>query len=157
MIVTIGRLRPCPVLDYKFVAVHHDTLRSAAGTMATGVSSRDELVAAIEREFEELNGLVHALAILREVSPRSLDAVLAMGEVVSSRYGGDCRPHAGPPRAGRGQRPHSDHRRLHLNASEFSSSCVGARSASLIYEMRLVVVWPDGFRISSDVIGGVRA
>jgi aspartate kinase len=53
--------------------------------VATGVSSRDELVRAIEREFEELNGLVHALAILREVSPRSLDAVLAMGEVVSSR------------------------------------------------------------------------
>jgi aspartate kinase len=39
----------------------------------------------VKQEFAELNGLVHALAVLREVSPRSRDAVHAVGEVVSSR------------------------------------------------------------------------
>jgi len=31
MTVTIGRLRPCPVLDYKFIALGHNTIRGAAG------------------------------------------------------------------------------------------------------------------------------
>jgi len=55
--------------------------------VATAVtsSSRDAVLTDVRREFEELMGLVHALAVLREVSPRSRDAVLAVGEVVSSR------------------------------------------------------------------------
>jgi len=31
MVVSVGRLRPCPVLDYKFVALGHNTIRGAAG------------------------------------------------------------------------------------------------------------------------------
>jgi len=31
MTVTIGRLRPCPVLDYKYIALGHNTIRGAAG------------------------------------------------------------------------------------------------------------------------------
>ena len=31
MVVTVGRLRPCGVLDYKFVALGHNTVRGAAG------------------------------------------------------------------------------------------------------------------------------
>ena len=31
MAVTVGRLRTCPVLDYKFVALGHNTIRGAAG------------------------------------------------------------------------------------------------------------------------------
>ena len=31
MAVTVGRLRPCPVLGYKFVALGHNTIRGAAG------------------------------------------------------------------------------------------------------------------------------
>jgi aspartate-semialdehyde dehydrogenase len=31
MTVTVGRLRRCPVLDYKFVALGHNTIRGAAG------------------------------------------------------------------------------------------------------------------------------
>lgn len=31
MTVTVGRLRPCPVLDYKLVALGHNTIRGAAG------------------------------------------------------------------------------------------------------------------------------
>ena len=29
--ITIGRLRPCPLADYKFVALGHNTIRGAAG------------------------------------------------------------------------------------------------------------------------------
>ena len=31
MATVVGRLRPCPVLDYKFVALGHNTVRGAAG------------------------------------------------------------------------------------------------------------------------------
>ena len=31
MTVTIGRLRTCPILDYKFIALGHNTIRGAAG------------------------------------------------------------------------------------------------------------------------------
>ena len=31
MTVPIGRLRECPVLDFRFVALSHNTLRGAAG------------------------------------------------------------------------------------------------------------------------------
>jgi aspartate-semialdehyde dehydrogenase len=31
MIVTLGRLRPCPILGYKFVMLAHNTIRGAAG------------------------------------------------------------------------------------------------------------------------------
>lgn len=32
MAVSIGRLRPCPILDYKFVLLSHNTMRGAAGS-----------------------------------------------------------------------------------------------------------------------------
>jgi len=31
MAISIGRLRRCPILDYKFVALGHNTIRGAAG------------------------------------------------------------------------------------------------------------------------------
>jgi aspartate-semialdehyde dehydrogenase len=31
MTVTVGRLRACPILDYKFIALGHNTIRGAAG------------------------------------------------------------------------------------------------------------------------------
>ncbi len=31
MAVFVGRLRKCPVLDYKFIALGHNTVRGAAG------------------------------------------------------------------------------------------------------------------------------
>lgn len=31
MAVSIGRLRPCPILDYKFILLSHNTIRGAAG------------------------------------------------------------------------------------------------------------------------------
>jgi len=55
--------------------------------VATAITteSRARVLADVRQEFEELVGLVHALAVLREVSPRSRDAMLASGELVSSR------------------------------------------------------------------------
>ena len=43
------------------------------------------LAAAVRDDFERLIALVRALAVLREVSPRSLDAAVAVGELASSR------------------------------------------------------------------------
>jgi aspartate-semialdehyde dehydrogenase len=31
MTVSVGRLRPCPLFDYKFIALGHNTIRGAAG------------------------------------------------------------------------------------------------------------------------------
>jgi aspartate kinase len=47
--------------------------------------ARPALEEAVRRDFESLVGLVRALAVLRDVSPRSLDAVVATGEILSSR------------------------------------------------------------------------
>ena len=73
-----------------------DTSRAAEGlhalldrhlSIASSVTtaSRSAVIADVRHEFEELIGLVHALAVLREVSPRSMDAVLSVGEIASSR------------------------------------------------------------------------
>jgi aspartate kinase len=59
--------------------------RHLAVAAAVTSASRERLLAEVRREFQELVGLVHALAVLREVSPRSRDAVHAVGELVSSR------------------------------------------------------------------------
>jgi aspartate kinase len=62
-------------------------LRERHVAVATAVTTerRSATLAEIGYEFDELTGLVHALAVLRDVSPRSMDAVLAVGELVSSR------------------------------------------------------------------------
>ena len=46
---------------------------------------RASLLAAIDALFEELEGIVRALAVVEEVSPRSKDAIVAFGELASSR------------------------------------------------------------------------
>jgi aspartate kinase len=46
---------------------------------------RAHVVEFIDREFDELERIVQALAVLREVSPRWLDAIAASGEILSSR------------------------------------------------------------------------
>ena len=46
---------------------------------------REQVVEFIDREFDELGRIVQALATLREVSPRWLDAIAATGEILSSR------------------------------------------------------------------------
>ena len=48
-------------------------------------SLRQPVVDALNREFDELERIVSALAVLQEVSPRWLDALAAMGEILSSQ------------------------------------------------------------------------
>jgi aspartate kinase len=48
-------------------------------------SQRDEVIAFLEHEFAELDRIAQALTVLREVSPRWMDAIAATGEVLSSR------------------------------------------------------------------------
>jgi aspartate kinase len=54
------------------------------GALTTGERSA-ALATAVTRDIESLRAVLAAIAILRESSPRSLDAVAAVGEIVSSR------------------------------------------------------------------------
>jgi len=77
------------VLDRHLEIVHALT----TGARATA------LEAAIRRELEDLRAVLTAIAILRESSPRSLDAVAAVGEIVSSRIVAAAFEEAGMPAA----------------------------------------------------------
>jgi aspartate kinase len=66
------------------VAVMRDRHRAAAEALLQGEAC-GEVVDALERQWREAAALLHAMAVLREVSPRSRDAVVAMGELASSR------------------------------------------------------------------------
>ena len=104
-----GRLR-APVVVVSALARVTDRLIAAAGlaetgdadraaasvqelverhvTVVSGVTSGERqvaLAAAVREEFAGAVALVRALAVLREVSPRSLDALVAAGELASSR------------------------------------------------------------------------
>ncbi len=46
---------------------------------------RADLVASLDTLFQELETIVHALAVVEEVSPRSADTIVAFGELASSR------------------------------------------------------------------------
>ena len=63
-------------------------LRARHMTVAEVVADKALRAAAradIDREFDELERIVDALGVLREVSPRWLDTIAATGEIVSSR------------------------------------------------------------------------
>ncbi|HWK08416.1 MAG TPA: aspartate kinase, partial [Vicinamibacterales bacterium] len=59
---------------------HLDLARAVSAEQA-----RADAMAFIRREFDELERIVAALGVLREVSPRWLDTVAATGEILSSR------------------------------------------------------------------------
>lgn len=65
-------------------ALRQRHLDVAAALVADG-GARSALVGAIEKDFDEIDAIAHALAILGEVSPRSQDVVAAAGELASSR------------------------------------------------------------------------
>jgi aspartate kinase len=50
-----------------------------------GGPALETLVSQIDAQMDELADLVRALAVLREVSPRTLDVIAAIGELLSSR------------------------------------------------------------------------
>ena len=53
--------------------------------VVTDKAERDAVVAFVNQEFDELDRLAGALGVLREVTPRWLDAIAATGEILSSR------------------------------------------------------------------------
>jgi len=74
--------------DFEGAQEHVHALRDrhlqVAGVIATA-AERDEVEQFIRREFAELERIAGALSVLREVTPRWLDAIAAAGEIVSSR------------------------------------------------------------------------
>ncbi len=65
-----------------------EPLRERHLSAARALAARDAVAALgaqIEAQFDDLVALVKALAVLREVSPRTLDVVAAAGELLSSR------------------------------------------------------------------------
>ena len=69
---------------------------SAVRALVTG-PAQTPLLAHIAGQFDQLADIVRALAILREVSPRTLDVVAAMGELLSSRIIAAALTEAGVP------------------------------------------------------------
>ena len=77
-----------------------DAAGNAAGNAAgdaAGAADLGALTAHIDQQFDELAAVVKALAVLREVSPRTLDVVAAMGELLSSRIVAAALVYAGLP------------------------------------------------------------
>ena len=66
-------------------------------TLVRATERRAELLAAIDGIFEELEAIVRALAVVEEVSPRSKDAIVAFGELASSRVVAAALEDAGCP------------------------------------------------------------
>ncbi len=57
----------------------------AMASLVRDPERRAELLGALDAEFSELESIGHALAVVRDVSPRSGDALVAVGETASSR------------------------------------------------------------------------
>jgi aspartate kinase len=57
---------------------------TAAGELVAG-PALETLVPLLDAQIDELTDVIRALAVLREVSPRTLDVVAAVGELLSSR------------------------------------------------------------------------
>jgi aspartate kinase len=69
---------------------------SAVRALVTG-PAQTPLLAHLAGQFDQLADIVRALAILREVSPRTLDVIAAMGELLSSRIIAAALTEAGVP------------------------------------------------------------
>ena len=69
---------------------------TAAGDLVPG-AEHAALTAYIAESFDQLGAVVRALGVLREVSPRTLDVVAAMGELLSSRLVAAALVEAGVP------------------------------------------------------------
>jgi len=69
---------------------------SVASALTTG-KRREDLLAHVRDEFATAIGLIRAVGVIREISPRSLDAVAAAGELASSRIVAAALTEAGVP------------------------------------------------------------
>jgi aspartate kinase len=85
-LVEVGRLTALGETDAA-AAILADLLERHCGvarSLASG-SELADLIAQLEREFADVTAMVRSLAALHELSPRSSDAILATGELASSR------------------------------------------------------------------------
>jgi aspartate kinase len=78
------------------VARLRDRHLAMARALASG-GALAPLSAAIDSHFDELSAVVRALGVLREVSPRTLDVIAAIGELLSSRIVAAAVANAGVP------------------------------------------------------------
>jgi aspartate kinase len=79
---------------------HVERLRDRHLAMATALARRGDVATLspqINDQFDQLSAVVKALAVLREVSPRTLDVIAAMGELLSSRIIASALLNAGLP------------------------------------------------------------
>jgi aspartate kinase len=91
---TAGAGRPGDALPMTDVLCERH--KSAVRALVSG-PAQVPLLAHIAGQFDQLADIVRALAILREVSPRTLDVVAAMGELLSSRIVAAALTEAGVP------------------------------------------------------------
>jgi aspartate kinase len=87
-------------LRERHLAMARALLGDAAGDAAGHAEGDADLAALtshIEQQFEQLAAVIKALAVLREVSSRTLDVVAAIGELLSSRIVAAALVHAGLP------------------------------------------------------------
>jgi aspartate kinase len=79
---------------------HVERLRDRHLAMAAALARRGDVATLspqINDQFDQLTAVVKALAVLREVSPRTLDVIAAMGELLSSRIIASALLNAGLP------------------------------------------------------------
>ena len=85
-LIQIGRLAEqgdAPAAAEAVRALHRRHAEMAA--LVETPQRKADLVAALDELFHELETIVHALAVIEEVSPRSADTIVAFGELASSR------------------------------------------------------------------------
>src|SRR5690606_27916552 len=88
--------------DAESAVAHIWTIRDrhrAAVDALLPVEEGDAVLDALEQGWRETAAVLQAMAVLREVSPKSRDAVVAMGEIASSRLVAAALPHLGVPAA----------------------------------------------------------
>jgi len=113
-LIAVAHLAEGGEIDRAVASLRELLERHAA--VASGVTTganQSKALAEVRQEFESLIGLVHALAVLREVSPRSLDAVVASGELASSRIVTRALGERALPLPGSTRGPSCDRRRAH--------------------------------------------
>jgi aspartate kinase len=84
-LLTIAAVAGCGKVDEALVRVEQLRQRHLAAARDLAGGGAEVLLAAIGAHFDELAAVVRALGVLREVSPRTLDVIAAVGELLSSR------------------------------------------------------------------------
>jgi aspartate kinase len=130
------------------VVVRH---RDLARALTSGERAAT-LCGLIERELEDLRAVLTAVSILRESSPRSLDAVAAVGEILSSRIVAAAFAEAGVPSAW------VDARRALVTDDQHTAALPLAAETRLAVEREIAPHLRDGrVAVLGGFVGGTTA